>query len=44
MMSEESKAIIITAAVIGLFISIIVGLNVWADYETAKLDYICVPE
>ena len=43
-MDEMNKAAIIITTVVFFFITLIVGLEAWANYETAKLDYICVPE
>jgi hypothetical protein len=43
-MDETNKAIIIAIATLGFFLTLIFGLDSWARYETAKLDYICVPE
>lgn len=43
-MGEGEKAVIICCVTVCFFLALIACVGRWAEYETAKLDYICTQE
>lgn len=43
-MDEAMKFWLLLVSIVGVFALAVVGLETWANYETAKLGYLCIPE